>query len=369
MNNQPLLKGSMIGILGGGQLGRMTALAAHKHGYHTKVWALPGADNPATKVASSTMLASYDSKKAFMSFVTSCAVATLEFENIPVELVETIGRHIPMRPGRKVLEVAQDRWLEKCCFRRLGLFVPDTRLVNEENLKDPTFFAGVPFRAGVILKTSRFGYDGKNQKTVSCAKEVEDQWRTWGKSNCVIEQKVDYAREISVIVARNLSGDVVTYEPIENKHEGGILRVSTYPANISPSKAELAKSIAISIAKDLELVGILAVEMFVTKERPALSGPSGFILVNEIAPRPHNSGHGTIEACESSQFDQLVRISAGIPFGPTTMRPFTMVNVIGKPVHALGDIPNPDNKPLFVHDYEKAEVRPGRKMGHYTFLD
>lgn len=358
----------VIGVFGGGQLGDMfTDAAQRKLGAQVAVWT-PQADDPALKRANLKIIAPFDDEKAFRTFTQSVDTVTLEFENVPVSLLKRIRNEtrIPVRPGPGVLEVAQDRWEEKKFFERKNIPCTKTREIYQAkaysgfNPKlDPLF--SYP----AILKTSRNGYDGKGQRLVHNNEELLRAWIEFGRVHCVLENPVPFEFELSVIAARDVFGDTMLYPPIVNEHRDGILRRSTCPsALITPAVETQAKGIARSIAEELNLIGIVAVEMFVVRD-PKTGEYT--VLANEIAPRPHNSGHGTIEACAVSQYEQLAHLVLGEPVRPAGLRHgFVMENLIGSEIEKLKSLdPTPN---VFAHDYGKSAVREGRKMGHITTL-
>ncbi len=347
--------GGVIGILGGGQLGRMTAMAAARLGYHCHVFC-PEADGPAAEVARAATTAAYEDEAALDRFAGRVDVVTLEFENVPRETVARLATKVPVRPSAEVLGVTQDRLAEKRFLRAAGIPVADFHPVA-----GAADIAAALERCGgrCIVKTRRFGYDGKGQVAVGPDVAPEDAWRSLAGAPAIAERVVDFALEISVLTARGPDGWSASYEPAANRHEGGILRVSTVPAPIGRVLAAEAVALAERIAAALDLVGLLAVEMFVTRD--------GGLLVNELAPRPHNSAHWTLDAAETSQFEQHVRAVCGLPLGRTVrFADATMINLIGEEVReAARYLEEPATR---LHLYGKEEVRPGRKMGHVTRL-
>jgi 5-(carboxyamino)imidazole ribonucleotide synthase len=348
--------GSVIGILGGGQLGRMIAVAAARLGYRCHVFSdVP--NSPAAQVCDAATVADYGDMKALDAFADSVDVVTLEFENIPEEPVRTLARKAPVRPGPKALAVAQDRILEKDFLNGIGIATAPYRHVTDRASLDAAVAAiGRPS----ILKTAKFGYDGKGQIVVGPDSDLDAVYRDIATDHAVLEGFVDFALEISVIVAHGLTGETIAYVPVENRHVNGILDTTIVPAGISPGAAARAGDIARRAAEELDVIGLLAVEMFVTWD--------GEFLVNEIAPRPHNSGHWTIDACAISQFQQLIRAICGLPLGSTDRHSdAVMKNLIGDAVNAWPDILAEPGARL--HLYGKSEVRAGRKMGHVTRLN
>jgi len=345
--------GGVIGILGGGQLGRMTALAAARLGYRCHIFC-PEEDSPAAQVAEAATTAPYEDLAAVERFARGVDVVTFEFENVFAGAVHAAARCAPTRPGARALETAQDRIAEKRFFEREGIATAPWRPVFD-------FPALAPALAQIgrpaLLKTMRQGYDGKGQAPILADTEPIAAWRAIGGKPAIVEGLVEFAREISVIVARGIDGAVATYDVVANVHLGGILHTTTAPAPIAPDLADASVAMARRAVEALDLVGLLALELFVTRD--------GAVLANEMAPRPHNSGHWTIDACATSQFEQFVRAICGLPLGdPTRFADAEMTNLIGDEV---GRWPELMREPgARVHLYGKAEARPGRKMGHVT---
>jgi len=350
-----LAPGATIGILGGGQLGRMTALAAANLGYRCHVFANEP-DSPAAQVCAAATVAEYTDRDALERFAAGIDIATCEFENIPAESIRQVSAVKPVRPRPEILEVAQDRLREKDFLRSIGV---ETTAYRE--ISDPAALLRSMHDFGhpAVLKTVRLGYDGKGQVTLTPEITVEDAWRRMGGEIGILEAFVDFSCEISVIVARSANGAWATYPPVENQHVDHILDTTISPARIRPEAAVRAEAIARHVAEKLDLVGVLAVEMFVTER--------GDLLVNEIAPRPHNSGHWTIDACFTSQFEQLVRALCGLPLGSVEHHSdAVMKNLLGSDVEKWRDALNDPHAKL--HLYGKTEIQPGRKMGHVTRL-
>ncbi|MFA0740138.1 MAG: hypothetical protein DFNUSKGM_000236 [Candidatus Fervidibacter sacchari] len=352
-----ILPGSTIGIFGGGQLGRMTAIAAKRMGYRVIVLD-PTPDCPAGQVADDEITAPYTDVTAAKELARQCAVVTAEFENVPADTLEAIEPIVPVRPASRILRIAQNRIAEKTFLAEHGFPVPNFRPVrSREDLLRAVSEIGCP----AVLKTATGGYDGKGQVRIEHPDEAEKAWERLGKVDCVLEEFVLLEREVSVIVARNLRGEEAVYPVAENTHSRHILDTSVMPARISPDLAKQAQELALAIARELELIGLLCVEMFVAQD--------GRLLVNELAPRPHNSGHQTFDAAVTSQFEQLVRAICNLPLGSTELyRPAAIANLLGDLWE--GGEPNwvkalelPEVK---LHLYGKAEPRPGRKMGHLT---
>ncbi|MDH3228914.1 MAG: 5-(carboxyamino)imidazole ribonucleotide synthase [Alphaproteobacteria bacterium] len=355
MGTRRLPPNATIGIFGGGQLGRMTALAAARLGYRCHIFA-PEDDVPASQVSAETTRATYDDATALQAFARAVDVVTLEFENIPVEAVRRVNEITPVYPGANILETCQDRVREKEFLNRVRVATtPWAEVPDLATLEEAAATIGWP----AVLKSARFGYDGKGQVTVRSGDDLSEALKSAGAARCILEGFVDFACEISVIVARGADGAVASWPAVENRHIHHILDTTIAPAQVSPAVAAEAEEVARRIAAEIGLVGVMGVEMFVTRDDR--------VLVNELAPRPHNSGHWTIDACDTSQFEQLVRIVCGLPLGATTRHSdAVMKNLIGDEVDAWPRILAEPGARL--HLYGKAETRPGRKMGHVTRL-
>jgi 5-(carboxyamino)imidazole ribonucleotide synthase len=345
-----LAPGSTIGILGGGQLARMLTLAAGQLGLNTHIYA-PEKDSPAFQVSSAHTVTDYSNEDALVAFVASVSAVTYEFENVPVEAVRFLEQHVPVRPGSKALEVAQDRLKEKRLARDLGAMTADFASVNSrDELTARITQVGLP----AVLKTTRFGYDGKGQAKIMAASDVGAAYAAMKGQPAILESFVNFKSEISVICARAADGTFAAYEPTENVHRNHILHTSTVPANIEHELAVEAVFIAQRMAEALDYVGVMGVEFFVG---------DGVLHVNEIAPRVHNSGHWTQDACLVSQFEQHIRAVAGWPLGTTSRHSdVVMTNLIGDDVLAWQKLAAEPGTAL--HLYGKTEARPGRKMGH-----
>ena len=354
-----ILPGATLGILGGGQLGRMFTIAARTMGYRVIVLD-PDPDSPAGRMADQHLHAAYNDEWALEQLGKSCAAVTTEFENIPADTLRKLAEYCPVRPSADALEKTQNRIREKTFIQQSGqATAPFRAVVTLDGVEAAFAEIGAP----AILKRAAFGYDGKGQYVVDTLDEARQAFVAMDGVACVLEKRVNLAIEVSVMVARNASGQVATYPVAENIHRSGILDTSIVPARIDDALAQAARAAATSLAEELDYCGIMGVEFFVTQE--------GELLVNEIAPRPHNSGHYTIDACVTSQFEQQVRMVCDLPFGDTRlMSPVVMVNL-------LGDLWGDDNPPwekLFadpaakLHLYGKREARPGRKMGHFCCL-
>ena len=352
--------GATVGILGGGQLGRMTALAAAALGYRTHIFCQT-ADEPAAQVTNTRTLGAFSDLAALEKFAGTVDVITLEWENIPVASIAALQAITAVHPGCRALEVAQDRVHEKAFARQCGLGTTDYVAIDSA----AGLAAALPRQAGAaIMKTRRLGYDGKGQIRLSPNADPEAAWAYLGKVPAILETMVDFACEISVIVARRGDGAMAVFPPGRNQHQDGILATTHAPAELSPALRQEAEAAAQTMAAHLELVGLLAVEMFVLR-KPNAAGQS--VLVNEIAPRPHNSGHWTMDACATSQFEQLIRAVCGLPLGDVTPRGRAiMYNLIGDAVRDWDTwLRTPQ---AHVHLYGKSEIRPGRKMGHVTVI-
>jgi 5-(carboxyamino)imidazole ribonucleotide synthase len=358
MPGQQLKRGATIGIMGAGQLGRMLTMAAARLGFRVHIYS-PRGDNPAFSMTDAHTPASYDDEDALRAFAAACDVVTYEWENIPVEACDLVAETCPVYPGADVLRVSQDRVAEKSFISGLGIPVPDFHPVGSESeLEDALQHIGCPS----ILKTRRFGYDGKGQARLQSADDAANAWAKVDGQPSILEAFVPFEREVSIIAARAIDGTISTYDPAENIHENGILRSSTVPARLKPSTANAARTIATTLLEAMDYVGILGVEMFVV-----VNGGSETLMVNEIAPRVHNSGHWTEAACLVSQFEQHIRAITGWPLGNTDRQwNCVMQNLLGEEIDDISSIcAEPD---AIVHDYGKVETRPGRKMGHVTRL-
>ncbi len=347
--------GTTIGILGGGQLGRMTAMAAARLGYRVHVFALEP-DSPAAQVSAGETVADWDDEAALARFAGGIDVATFEFENIPAAAVRNVAALKPVMPRPEILEIAQDRLREKDFLNAIGVATTKYREITSAAALGEALPA---LTTRAVLKSARMGYDGKGQVSVDADSTPDEAWRLMGGPRGVLEDFVDFRCEASVIVARAADGAMAAYPPVENRHVNHILDTTIAPATLPPDTARNAERIACDIAARLDLVGVLAVEMFVTRD--------GALLVNELAPRPHNSGHWTIDACATSQFEQLVRAICGLPLGSTERHAnAVMKNLIGDEIETWRDaIADPTAR---LHLYGKRDTLPGRKMGHVTRL-
>jgi len=355
--SDPILPGATIGVLGSGQLGRMFAMAARRMGYLVHTFS-PETDTPTGQISDKEYTASYDDLERLRVFAEGVDVVTFEFENIPLATVEAVAEHVAVRPSGLALHTAQHRLREKTFLSEHGFPVAPFRHVSSlEELREALSALGTP----AILKTAGFGYDGKGQSKITSTEEIEAAFDALGGREAVLEAFVDFEREVSVVAARNINGEVAHYGLIENEHSRHILDCSIAPARVPPEVAEEAVKIALSILEQLDVVGVLCVEFFL--------GRDGKLFVNELAPRPHNSGHLTIDACVTSQFEQQLRAVCGLPLGSTELlTPAAMANLLGD----LWQEGEPDwvsacaYPNVKLHLYGKHEARRGRKMGHLT---
>jgi 5-(carboxyamino)imidazole ribonucleotide synthase len=350
----PVAPGGTIGILGGGQLARMLTLAAAGLGLKCHIYS-DETDAPAYQVAAAHTVGQFDDAAALKTFASQCDAVTFEFENVPAATLETIAVVKSVAPCAKALRITQDRFDEKSFVVSLGLKTPAFHAVSSTD-EARTAFGKLGGRG--VLKTRRFGYDGKGQAKVASAEEAAQAFASFRNHPAILEAFVDFAFEASVVGARSEGGAFAAFDPPENVHEHHILRRSIVPGRLTPAQSDEAKAMARSIADALDYVGVFAVELFVMKD--------GALLVNEIAPRVHNSGHWTIEACAVSQFEQHIRAVAGWPLGdPARHADAVMQNIIGE---EAADWRAWAQKPGALHLYGKSEIRPGRKMGHFTTL-
>lgn len=355
--DQPVLPGATLGVMGGGQLGAMFAAAAKRMGYRVEAIS-DTADCPCAAHCDRVHVVGYDDRDRLTAIARSLDVLTFEFENIPVEAARAVQAAVPVRPAPEVLHTTQDRAREKAFLGAHGFACAPHRVVRAQGeLEAAVAEVGLP----CVLKTAAFGYDGKGQQKISSAAEIAQAWETVGPGECVLEGWIDFDCEISVVAARGLNGTTAVFEPSRNVHANHILDLASAPSGLPETVTASARETAARILKKLGIVGVACVEFFVTR--------SGEVLVNEIAPRPHNSGHLTINACETSQFEQQVRAICGLPLGsPRQRMPAAMANLLGdrwqrdEPdwAAALG-VPG-----VSLHLYGKRDPRPGRKMGHLT---
>jgi len=351
--------GGRIGILGGGQLGRMLASAAAELGLHAHIYC-PDEEAPAAEVAAEFTRAEYEDEAALTRFAASVDVVTYEFENVPAETARILSEHGIVRPGPLALATAQDRHVEKSFLTAQGIATaPFADVASEADLMVAVESIGVPS----VLKTRRFGYDGKGQAKIASPDAAAAAYDEIGRQPAILEGFVNFEREISVVVARGENGETAAYDPVENIHKNHILDRTLAPAGLPKAIADEACAIAARIAKELDYVGVMGVEMFLLPEQ----GNRRRLVVNEIAPRVHNSGHWTMDACTVGQFEQHVRAICGWPLGnPKRHSDAVMTNLIGDEVESWKALAaEPDTA---IHLYGKAEARPGRKMGHATRL-
>lgn len=351
-----VLPGATLGVMGGGQLGRMFCVAARTLGYHLVVLD-PDSESPAGRIADRHIRADYTDQTALDELASLCDVVTTEFENVPADSLRYLAQKTVVHPSAEALEIAQNRNREKQFAANAGLKpAPYYAVKSEQDLEKAISVIGTP----AILKSATLGYDGKGQAVIEQADDIIEAYRSMDSVECVLEKKIDLALEVSAIIARNPQGEAVCYPIAENQHRNGILHMSIVPARIEPSLAEQAEKQALALADALDYTGILAVEFFVSTE--------GELLFNEMAPRPHNSGHYTKDACVTSQFEQQARMMCGLKPGDARLiSPVVMVNM-------LGDLWDPDWSKLLayaeikLHLYGKKQARPGRKMGHFNVL-
>jgi 5-(carboxyamino)imidazole ribonucleotide synthase len=354
-----ILPPATLGLLGGGQLGRMFTIAARTMGYRVVVLE-PDIHSPAGDIADEHVTANYGDSAALDKLAHHCSAITTEFENAPASSLIGLGNFCVVRPAGTCVAIAQDRIREKTFLRDKGFPVGPFAVIDQVNsLPDGAHNLRFP----ALLKTARFGYDGKGQAKVASLAEAKAIHAQWGQVACVLEEFLPLKSEVSVVLARGANGETCPFPVAENEHRNGILDVSMVPARVSSAVTEQAKTLAAQLAQKLEYVGILAVEFFLLHDDT--------LLINEIAPRPHNSGHYTIDACRTSQFEQQVRTLCGLPLGdPSLHSPAVMVNILGD-AWTNGEprwdaiLRHPGAK---LHLYGKRHARPGRKMGHFTIM-
>lgn len=356
---KPLPPGSVLGILGGGQLGRMMALEAAPLGYECHIFC--PAEGPATQVTSRMTLAAYDDWEALAAFADAVDVVTYEFENVPAETAAFLAARVPVRPGPRALEICQHRVLEKS-FLSETVGVPTAPWISCQSAADVA--AGLEtLGTKAVLKTARFGYDGKGQTFISPGDDVAEAWSkiSGGREEieAILEGFVPFEREASVVVARDIHGNVAAYDLVENLHSDHILHQTLAPARVNPEVAQAARALAERVVTTLEYVGVMGVEMFVKGD--------GSLVVNELAPRPHNSGHWTQDGARTNQFEQAVRAAMGCPLGsPERLFDVVMHNLLGDEVNTVEALlSRPEAK---IHLYGKANARKGRKMGHVNLV-
>lgn len=359
MKTPPILPGSAVGVLGSGQLGRMFAIAARRMGYRVHTYS-PDFDTPTGQVADIEVQAPYEDLDKVRRFAHGVQVVTFEFENVPAETVATAAEHAPVRPRGMVLHTTQHRIREKTFITQAGLPLTPFRVVQTSaDLAGAVAALGCPS----ILKTADFGYDGKGQARIGSPQQADAAWTSIDRVPAVLEAFIDFEREVSVVAARGADGSYVDYGVVDNSHQNHILDVTVAPAPVPEKTAREAREIARTVLEKLDVVGVLCVEFFVQQ--------GGGLLINELAPRPHNSGHFSFDACVTSQFEQQLRAVCGLPLGSTDLlRPAAMANLLGdlwsdgEPNWAAAcALPN-----VKLHLYGKLAPRPGRKMGHLTAL-
>jgi 5-(carboxyamino)imidazole ribonucleotide synthase len=358
-SGRPIEPGATIGVLGSGQLGRMFAIAARRMGYRVHTFS-PEDDTPTGQVADVEVSAEYTDLDALRAFARNVSVVTFEFENVPIEAVDAVEEYAPVRPSGVALHTAQQRAREKAFLADRGF--PTTPFARAETL-DELWTGVAALGTPAMVKTAAFGYDGKGQHKITTPADVEHIWRAIGHQEAIVEKLVSLQAEISVIAARGLDGEIAEYAPFENRHRQHILDLTTCPASVPDALRRRALDITRAVLEELQYVGVLCIEFFVTTD--------GELLVNELAPRPHNSGHLTFDAAVTSQFEQQVRAICGLPLGSTDLlRPAAMVNLLGD--LWVGGAPNWSaalrSRHVKLHLYGKTEPRPGRKMGHITAM-
>jgi 5-(carboxyamino)imidazole ribonucleotide synthase len=350
-----LAPGATIGIIGGGQLGRMLAMAAARLGYRIVVLE-PQPDCPAAQLANRQIVAAYDDPAALDELARSAEIVTYEFENVPVDAANRLATAVPVFPPPRALEISQDRVTEKSFLNTHGISTAAFRAVDNDG---DIAAALAAFGGSGVLKTRRLGYDGKGQRILRACESVEGAYASMGGVRLILEELVPFEMEISIIAARGRDGAVAAYEPARNVHQEGILRTSTVPAGVPERIAGNARRASFALLDALGYVGVIGVEFFVTRD--------GRVLANEFAPRVHNSGHWTEAACVVSQFEQHIRAIAGLPLGdPDRHSGCVMENLIGDDMDRVPALLGEPN--LLLHLYGKTETRPGRKMGHFTRL-
>ncbi|MEE8062531.1 MAG: 5-(carboxyamino)imidazole ribonucleotide synthase [Gemmatimonadales bacterium] len=354
-----ILPGAVLGVLGGGQLGRMFTVRAREMGYRVIVLD-PDLTSPAGAIANHHIAAEYDDEIALRELAERCSAITTEFENVPAEVLRWLADRVPVRPGPESVAIAQNRIVEKTYLRQHGLPTAAFEAIHGNgDLESAWAAVGAP----ALLKTARLGYDGKGQVAVNDPGTLAEAFVALRSQHCVLERRLSLESELSVVLARGVDGEVACFPAIENVHVNGILETSTVPARVSAAVAEAATELAVTLANQLDYTGVLAVELFVADGNQ--------LFVNELAPRPHNSGHFTLDACVTDQFEQQVRSLCELPLGePRLISPVTMINILGD-LWSDGDpawedaLSHPGVK---LHLYGKHHARPGRKMGHLNCL-
>ncbi|XRG78003.1 5-(carboxyamino)imidazole ribonucleotide synthase [Rossellomorea sp. GAMAL-10_SWC] len=356
MNSKVILPGQTIGIIGGGQLGRMMALSAKEMGYKIAVLD-PTPNSPCGQVSDIEITAEYSNLEAIKQLAKVSDVITYEFENIDVNALEYLDEHSYLPQGSELLKLTRNRLTEKTAIQNLGIKVAPFQLVeNEEQFSEAVTKIGLP----AVLKTTTGGYDGKGQVVLRSEEDFVEALELVKKQQCILEGWVPFEKELSIIVARNSNGEINTFPIAENVHINQILHTSSVPANTSKSVIETAENYAKKVASSFHLVGVLAIELFVTEDEQ--------VYINELAPRPHNTGHYTMEAVETSQFKQHIRAVCNLPLGNTELlKPVVMVNILGEHVEEVLNVMQNDST-LNVHLYGKEESKKGRKMGHINIM-
>jgi len=373
LNTKPLKPNSTIGIFGGGQLGQMICNAAHQLGFRTLVFS-DITNCPANLVCNQIIVADYLDKKALKEFADQIDIATFEFENIPTEAIDFVAQSKPTFPNSNVLRITQNRLKEKDFINQIDLSKEGNGHRASKNLIKTTKYQAISclkdlqtalenFNFKAVLKTTTMGYDGKGQKVLTQESNLPEIWEEFKNQELILEKFANFDQEISVIVARSINGEIACYPPLTNIHKNGILDQSIYPAKVNKQTADNAVEIAKKIVEKLDLIGLLAVEFFVLKD----GEENNNLLVNELAPRPHNSGHFSMDACNTSQFEQLIRAISAMPLGDTNFHSQGyMQNLIGNDVleaeKYLG------SNQAKIHLYGKDKIADGRKMGHINFL-
>ena len=359
--NNTLKQNSTIGIFGGGQLGRMICFAAHQLGYHTIIFS-DTPNCPASFVSNKTIIADYLDNIALEKFASQIDIATFEFENIPTKTIDLIAKTKPTFPNSNTLKITQNRLKEKDFLNKIGIQTTNySPIYSLEDLQSQL----KQFNYQAVLKTTTMGYDGKGQKVLNQKSNLKEIWNDFSKEDkeakeeLILEQFANFEQEISIIIAQSTNKEISYYQPLTNIHQNNILHQSIYPAKINQTTAQNATKIATKIIKELDLIGILAVEFFVLK--------NGNLLVNELAPRPHNSGHFSLDASYTSQFEQMIRAITGLPLGSPDFHSIGyMQNLIGKDILEITQYSN--DKKAKIHLYNKNKISTNRKMGHINFL-
>ena len=359
-----ILPGATLGLVGGGQLGRMFTMAARNLDYRVTVLD-PDPLSPAAEFASGHLNTAYTHPVSLEEMARTCAAVTTEFENAPAEALIELARRTTVRPSGHAVAIAQDRTAEKAFFTSNGFPVGPFAVIRKLDDVDAALRT---VKLPAVLKTARFGYDGKGQARINTREQLVSTLADWNNALCVLEEFLPLMKEISVVLARSEDGTTAIFPIAENQHVNGVLDITIAPARISPALARQAENIATQLAAKLQYVGVMAVEFFIVADDK--------LLINEIAPRPHNSGHYTIDACRTSQFEQQVRVLCGLPMGDTSLHtPAVMLNLLGDVWGGSKNEIPPDwhavlkHPGAHLHLYGKREARAGRKMGHVTVCD